>query len=141
MGTSQVIMPWVVAFLAPLAAMARTEPFVGGTKLVVQSVAQGEFTFQIEGRVTPLDRVSGSGKFSFKEQTSNYVGTMILLDGQGDKVVISFQFVPNQFGGFVGSFKITGGTGQWTGSKGGGTISGWIGDVTYLMAFDGVITD
>lgn len=129
---------FVVALLCPTTAFAHELPFKGRTALTITGFDNGVFTFDIGGRITPLGKVTGSGKYAVDPITGDFSGAMTLIDFHGDQLFLTFDAKMDR-GGYSGTFAITGGTGHWIGHFGDGTIKGTLGDVTISMVFDGII--
>ncbi len=139
MKTTKFVVASVTALTISATALAHELPFKGRTALTITGFDNGVFTFDVNGRITPLLKVTGSGKFMVNNTNGDFSGGMTLIDHHGDQVILTFDAVMDRGGGYHGTFKITGGTGHWIGHVGGGNIKGTVGDATIGMNFDGVI--
>jgi hypothetical protein len=128
--------------IAVLATHARAEgaPFKGRTSLNITGFDNGVFSFGVNGRVTPLGPVTGSGTYTVNGRTGDFSGAMTLTDPFGNQLNLVFAAILDG-ATYFGTFTITSGTGNWNGSGGGGSIGGNIGDVTLSMIFDGFVEE
>jgi hypothetical protein len=102
---------------------------------------QGHYTFDTSGTGDSIGDFTGSGEFDLNSIPGDITnGDSTFVDINGDVLMITFEGSVGVTGVFMETFAFVGGTGQWDGATGGGTITGQVnadGSATY--AVDGVI--
>lgn len=137
--TSLALTPLCLLLLTP-GLRADEVPFTATGFIPGFDSSGGHYTFTTTGTGDPIGDFTGMGEFDLSSDGQITNGILTDMDVNGDFLVLTYAGSVDATGAFTETFTIIGGTGQWDGATGSGSITGQVnadGSATYTV--DGVI--